>query len=285
MTTHRLKLSTQPATTTITISMFMSLPTYTEAPPRRRYSSTSSASANPDEDWAKISDTAERRRIQNRIAQRNYRKKLKRRLEDLERRASSSDPAGPDKQAKETTKSKRSFKSQQSQPATSAKPVVSQSQFIPPGEPTDDLFFPGTHDGRARSNSLSQSTYLTYPAPNDKFIAPYDSPNTYPAMTTTDALPNYRNTSVMPRILSHVTNFGNTTKQESYTSDNELTPYTTDGYMSPMDFNAPSPYDQSNPHTPPLSRFWDNSANYLEAKQEYPITCWSMPDSPRLMQL
>ncbi|EDN08215.1 predicted protein [Histoplasma mississippiense (nom. inval.)] len=35
-----------------------------------------SASAHPNEDWTKISDLAERRRIQNRIAQRKYRKKL-----------------------------------------------------------------------------------------------------------------------------------------------------------------------------------------------------------------
>ncbi|KAH6975637.1 hypothetical protein EDB80DRAFT_594928, partial [Ilyonectria destructans] len=48
-------------------------------------------------------------------------------------------------------------------------------------------------------------------------------------------------------------------------SDDGLTPYTTYGYMPSMDFNAPSPYDQSNPHTPPLSHSWDHSANYSEA--------------------
>lgn len=39
-------------------------------------SSAVSPNAYPDEDWTKISDLSERRRIQNRIAQRNYRKPM-----------------------------------------------------------------------------------------------------------------------------------------------------------------------------------------------------------------
>ncbi|POS83245.1 hypothetical protein EPUL_006360, partial [Erysiphe pulchra] len=53
-------------------------------------SSAFSSSANPDEDWTKVEDLAERRKIQNRIAQRNYRKKLKLRMWDLERLAKTS---------------------------------------------------------------------------------------------------------------------------------------------------------------------------------------------------
>ncbi|CZR67764.1 uncharacterized protein PAC_17663 [Phialocephala subalpina] len=47
-----------------------------------------SSAPNADEDWIKMSDLAERRRIQNRIAQRNYRKKLNRHLDPLEKQSS-----------------------------------------------------------------------------------------------------------------------------------------------------------------------------------------------------
>ena len=65
-------------------------PTFPEYSSIHSTSSAFSASAIPNEDWTKIPDPVERRRTQNRIAQRNYRKKIKRRLEDLERRAASS---------------------------------------------------------------------------------------------------------------------------------------------------------------------------------------------------
>ncbi|GAM86442.1 hypothetical protein ANO11243_044560 [Dothideomycetidae sp. 11243] len=95
-------------------------------------SSAFSASAQPNEDWTKISDLAERRRIQNRIAQRNYRKKLKKRLEDLERKAASTSaspephpaqlPSKTDKSKPKSAAPKRRLSPSHPQPAAASLP-------------------------------------------------------------------------------------------------------------------------------------------------------------------
>jgi hypothetical protein len=106
-----------------------------------RYPATSSAfsaSANPNEDWTKISDLAERRRIQNRIAQRNYRKKLKKRLEDLERRAASNS-ASPEQE-----------------PAKLQRPSPQRQEVVPSTEATRESSEYSAHSSESHQTGFMQ---------------------------------------------------------------------------------------------------------------------------------
>ncbi|KAH7232546.1 hypothetical protein B0J15DRAFT_455512 [Fusarium solani] len=248
---------------------------YTAAPPSpKQHSRTSSAfstSAKPDEDWTKISDLVERRRIQNRIAQRNYRKKLKQRLEDLERRAGFSSDSESKEKPHRTTKSKRSSsKPWKPQPCTDAKPVVSQGQFTYPMEPADGLF-PGIYSPRAHSDSPTQFASSTHSASDN------DPAQAYPTMAIGDAYHNDALAPIIPMIFPSIIHTSAAIECEPCQAGDELALSATYHYTPPMGFNTPCPYDQPNFD---INESSERSSNCSEAGYEYPTKPLSMPNRP-----
>ena len=185
-------------------------------------------------------------------------KKLKKRLEELERRAGTSDDASSSGNEKPSppTKTKRvqAPKTQRQSPPAQVKPTL-QGQYTPPMHHDDEYLFQASYDDRERSNTPPMFAYSTYPPPPEEMMMPsYGAVQGYRPMPT-ETYPEYLSPPAVPVTLPSMTHFSDAIKRETAypggSMEENMPPYMSySGYPIPgVDLGAaqPSPYDHM-PH-------------------------------------
>lgn len=173
-------------------------------------------------------------------------KKLKRRLEDLERRAGSSSASPPQMHAELHQHDRKQNMKQQYQRSPEIvhrqpSPRMMSSQYTPPME--DNLMFPTHGFERDGSRTPPLFAYHTYPAPEEIVYPPYpQSQPHYHAVTAAE----YRDyLAPVPVTLPSMMHFNEAIKRE----DDTMHPFNMYNPGLPaIDIHGQHAYDDSNPH-------------------------------------
>ena len=189
-------------------------------------------------------------------------KKLKRRLEDLERKAASPEEIESEKTVPpSSTKSGlvNDRKANVTRRKTTTKPskvddapteLPASGQFTPPMDSSDELLFTPAFDQRQRSSTPpSYPSYQPFSSSEDLLLNPYQQTQPCAAVTSFDSYPNYMANCALPAMLPPMMHFNDASKKDdSQQPYDDLTSYLYYGFGSGMDSVGNTAYDHPNAH-------------------------------------